>query len=244
MASTDRPSPPRRPWGFRFKLTAALPLALVFSGACASSTVEIPAPRALIIHSGERIRPEKERMDAVHAWVSEEVDSITLDPSFMITTIPEEGPVQPWESLTINELGDSANIRIQRTAFDARGAFLIYAHLHLMAAQNRLDRWLPEALGSNEYELERAILDRVAETWLYQRSLFDARPYGLLDELLYARENGYLDAYILTSRTNDFVDARREWQASNPEAPEEYRAWFLKVFRREPPGLRGGSSGS
>ena len=221
--------------------TALIAIGVVgFTAGCGSTgPSQVPEPRGLIIHSGERLRPDRERMQDVHIRVSEQVDSIIVDPSFMITTSFQDGPVHPWDALELNPAGDSAEIQVQNTAFDASGAYRIYAHLHLMAAQNRLDRWLPEAIGGDEFELERAILEGVADTWLYQRSIFDAQPYGPLDELMFARESGYLDAYILTAQTDSFVEARRTWQSEEPGAAEEYREWFFRVFRREPPGMRG-----
>lgn len=213
--------------------------ALTVVSACASGSVELPDPRRLVVHSGARLSPSEERLEAIDSWVREQVDSISLDPSFLIVTQPQEGPAYPWDGFTMSEDADTATIRVQGGT-DARGPYLIYAHLHLMAAQDRLDRWYPEAEGLEGYELERAIMARTADTWLYQRSAFDARPYGLLDELIYAQENGYLDAFILTARSDDFVEARREWLENNPGVMDEYEAWFRETFARPPPGLRGG----
>jgi len=134
---------------FPFALPAVTALA------CTSSEVTLPNPRRLVIYSGARLVPEKGRMEEVDAWVRERIDSITLDPSFMIITEPQEGPVYPWEELRLNAAGDTATLSLQLGGELRRGAYLIYAHLHLMAAQNRLDRWLPEAVGSDEFELER-----------------------------------------------------------------------------------------
>ena len=182
-------------------------------------------------------------MEVIHDWVREQVDSIDADPSFLITSVGQEGPVYPWDGLSVNDAADSATITFQGGT-DANGAYLIYAHLHLMAGQNRLDRWLPEAVGTDGFELERAILSKVADTWLYQRSLFDARPYGLLDELIYANENGFLDAFILTARPDAFVEARRDWLADSPQGSEAYADWFRQTFQREPPGMRGARPGA
>lgn len=209
--------------------------------ACASGEVELPNPRRLVIYSGARLNPEKERMEEVDARVREQMDSITLDPSFMIISQPQEGPVYPWEQLRLNADGDTANVSWQPGGGLRRGAYLIYAHLHLMAAQNRLDRWLPEAVGADEFELEKAILRQVAEVWLYQRSIFDARPYSILDEITYASENGFLDEFILTARPGSFVEARRDWQAENPEGNAAYVEWFQRTFERDPPGWSRGS---
>ena len=203
--------------------------------ACATGEVELPNPRRLVVYSGARVAPTKEQMEEVDAWVREQMDSITLDPSFMIITSAQEGPVYPWEQLRLNTQGDSATISLQPTS-DARGAYLIYAHLHLMAAQDRLDRWLPEAVGADDFDLEMAILSQVADVWLYQRSIFDARPYSILDEITYASENGYLDAFILTARPDAFVEARKRWQEENPDGTAEYVDWFRRTFERDPPG--------
>lgn len=217
---------------------ATIALALMIVG-CSSAPTELPNPRRLVVHSGARLAPTKAELEAVDDWIREEVDSITADPSFMIITQPQEGPAYPWDGFEINERSDTATVRVQ-AGTDAGGPYLIYAHLQLMAAQDRLDRWYPEAMGLEGYELERAIMARTADTWTYQRSLFDARPYGLLDELIYAKENGFLDAFILTARPDDFVEARRAWLEENPGRTEEYVTWFQETFRRQPPGLRGG----
>lgn len=208
--------------------------------ACASGEMELPNPRRLVVYSGARLTPTKEYMEEVDAWVREQMDSIRLDPSFMIISNPQEGPVYPWEQLRVNAQGDTATVSLQ-PASGALGAYQIYAHLHLMAAQNRLDRWLPEAVGADDFELEKAILARVADVWLYQRSIFDARPYGILDEITYASENDFLDEFILTARPDAFVEARKVWQSENPDGNAAYVDWFRRTFERDPPGFSGGS---
>ena len=206
--------------------------------ACGTGARELPTPRRLVIHSGERIAPAAERMEEVDAWGREQMDSIRVDPSFMIVYLKQNTPAYPWETLRLNEPGDTAEIGYQNRP-GMYGPYHIYAHLHLMQAQGRLDRWLPEAGGGTPFEIERAILSRVADTWLYQRSIHDVRPNGILDELIYANENGFLDAFILTARPNEFVEARRAWQAENRDGRDAYVAWFRKTFERDPPGLRG-----
>lgn len=211
--------------------------------ACASGEIELPNPRRLVVYSGARIVPTQERMEEVDAWVREQMDSIRLDPSFMIITNPQEGPVYPWEQLRLNTQGDSATVSLQPRG-DARGAYLFYAHLHLMAVQDRLDRWLPEAVGADEFELELAILSRVADVWIYQRSIFDARPYSILDEIAYASEQGFLEEFVLTARPGAFVEARRQWRADNPDGNAAFVDWFRQTFERDPPGYSRGSQGS
>lgn len=209
------------------------------ASACASGQAELPEPRRLVVHSGARLTTTKAQMQEVHDWVREQVDSIQQDPSFWIITDAQQGPAYPWDGFYLSPGLDTAKVRVQGGT-DASGSYQIYAHLQLMAAQNRLDRWYPEAVGLEDFELEKAIMGRTADTWLYQRSVFDARPYGLLDELIYAKDSGYLDAFILTARPDDFVEARRDWLEANPGVMEEYRAWFAETFQRPPPGLRGG----
>ena len=63
--------------------------------------------------------------------------------------------------------------------------------------------------------------------------------YDPLEELLYANENGYLDALILTARGDEFKEERGAWLKEDPEGLERYRSWFVDTFSREPPGLRG-----
>ena len=218
---------------------ALLAVAAFITLACGTAEFELPNPRRLVILSGERLAPTKARMEEVDAWIRPQMDSIELDPSFMIYTNAQEGPVYPWERLDVNEQGDTASISAQGRP-GVFGPYTLYAHFHLMKAQNRLDQWLPEAAGGTDFEIERAILARVADAWLYQRAIFDAAPYGILDELTYAKENGFLEEFILIARPDAFVEARREWLAENPEGRDAYLAWFQSAFERDPPGLRGG----
>lgn len=222
--------------------------ALTTAIACGTGELRIPPARRLVIYSGARIDPPQERMDEVYHWVSEQWDSISRDPAFWIETTATEGPVYPWEDLEVilNPQQDTAIVTYQGPPginIQPRRAFVIYAHLHLMAALDRLDRWLPDAAGSDEFAVEQAILARTAESWLYQRSVLDAAPNGILDELMFVAESGYLDAFVLTARPDEFVEARRAWVAANPERTDAYIGWFRETFERNPPGFRGGSGG-
>ena len=115
---------------------------------------------------------------------------------------------------------------------------MIYGHLHLMARHGRLDEWLPEAVGLEGYDLERAFMARVSDVWLYGRTVFDAAPHQPLEELIYATENGYLDAFLLTARAEEFPDEAERWQAERPNEREAYLTWFDQTFQDEPPGVR------
>ena len=63
-------------------------------------------------------------------------------------------------------------------------------------------------------------------------------PYGPLDELAYAKEAGFLDAFIFTARPDEFAVRRAQWARANPGEVERFREWFLDTFSREPKGLR------
>jgi hypothetical protein len=114
----------------------------------------------------------------------------------------------------------------------------IYGHLHLMTVMGRQEEGLPEAPDAVGYDLERAILDRTADAWILGRTVFGTSPYGPLDELAYAKEAGFLDAFIFTARPDEFAETRADWARANPGEVERYREWFLDTFSREPAGLR------
>lgn len=217
------------PGGIR---SASLVLLLPFLGAC--SGPQLPTPRPLVIHSGARLTVDAERMAEVDAWVTEAVETITEDPTFLIEGIPADDAGYPWEAMTLAP--DTARIQLESTAPDSWTPYRVYAFLHLMADDERLDEWLPDAVAATGYELERAIVERVADTWLYGRTVWDTAPFQLLDELIYAREDGYLDAFLLTLRSEEFPEAREEWLAANPNGMAEYAAWFRETFGGSPPG--------
>jgi hypothetical protein len=211
--------------------------ASVLLAGCASAKPTIPDPRPIINFSGARIRVDKERMQTVNDWVVREQDNITQDPGFMVETGMAVDEVYPWQGIQFAG-ADTVKLRLDPRASDARVVFEIYGHLHLMARMGRQEEWLPEAPTATGYELERAILARVSDAWLLGRTVFDTQPYPPLDELIYSKENGYLDAFIFTARPDEFAEARAGWARSKPGEAEAYRQWFVQAFSREPPGLR------
>lgn len=214
----------------------ALWAALVVTIAACAPPGDTPTPRPIVIHSGARLTASPERMERADAWVREAMENIQEDPTFLIRTLQVPEMVYPWDGLEIE--GDTAQVAYQSTAVDARTPYMIYAHLHLMKEMGRLDTWLPDASDLEDFELERAILAQVSEVWLYGRTVFDASAHLPLEELMYSAENGYLDAFILTARPDEFADARDAWLNAKPEGEEEYVAWFQQVFQNQPPGLR------
>ena len=216
----------------RGALAAALTMVLA---ACAASSA-LPTSRGLITLSGARIPPDPARMDSIDIWVRPELQNIEEDPTFLIVTGFSEVPVLPWEDFVIE--GDTARLSLDGTIAESRAVYLVYAHLHLMHRMDRLEEWLPDAVGLEGYELERAIVARTADVWFYGRSLYGWPPYLPLDELLFSNENGYLDAYLLTARAEEFAMERDAWLDQSAGAQEEYRTWFRSAFETNPPGLR------
>ena len=205
------------------------------AGACAS-VYSLPAPRPLVVRSGARVFADRARLAEIDVWVREQQENIIVDPSFLIIENRSSAVTYPWQALTIN--GDTASVEVYAAAPESGSILSFYGYYHLMNNLGRLDEVLPEAVGAQGYELERAFLSRVSDAWLYGRAAFDIAPYGPLDELMYSRENGYLDAFILTARSEEFAGERDTWLQENSGLDEEYRQWFLETFEMEPPGLR------
>jgi hypothetical protein len=206
---------------------------LVLLAACGGEA-QLPTPRPLVNFQGVRLSADPQKMQEVDRWFRPQMDNIERDPSFMIITVPRDTTTYPWETLVLD--GDTARIAFQRRVPEAEAIYLLYAHFHLMASRDELEEWLPEASEADGYELESAVLERIADAWLYGRSIFDAAAYAPLDEILYAREYGYLDAMVFTARKDDFPAEREAWLERNPDESEEYFAWFQETFSRPPPG--------
>jgi hypothetical protein len=223
-------------WARKSSVHAGFLALVVLQAACGSGLASIPAPRPVIIYSGARMTVERERMEVINQWVTAEDLNIREDPSFWVLDEQVRADVYPWDNMRIQ--ADSVWVSIPTAYQDVRLVFYIYGHLHLMTQLGRQDEWLPEAPEAVGYELERAILDRVADAWILGRTVFGTNPYGPLDELAYSKEEGLLDAFIFTARPDEFAATRAEWARSNSEDMDRYREWFLDTFSREPPGLR------
>ena len=222
-------------------LVRPLVLAVIASSlsACSSSgPPELPSPRPIVVRSGARVFPETDRLEEINVWFIAQRENIELDPSFLIDVANRPTPAYPWESLFIE--GDTARIGLELDkSFEAQYPYMVYAHYYLMRDMGRLEEFLPGGGALDGYPLERAILARVADSWLLGRASYDAVAYEPLEEILYANEAGYLDAFILTARGEEFARERQAWLREDPEALESYRSWFVETFDREPPGLRG-----
>jgi len=228
----------------------ALPVFLLpLLGSCAGQ-LPMPEPRSLVVYSGERIMPDRDRMAEIELWLTPELERINLDPDFLVrlSEVAEGG--YPWESFEIK--GDTADLRLAGGAPDGETPFLIYGYLRLMQDWEVLPEVLPEAHGLSGFEAERAIVQRVAEVWLLGRSVFDTQPFAPLDELIYATEAGYLDDFILATEEDRFGDVAEAYRSDRPGREEEFRAWFRSTFGVDGPqfirapgreGAPGGADG-
>lgn len=217
-------------------LAVGLSLALAFGSGCSSGQQELPPPRPLVVHSGVRLNADPDRLQEIYDWVTAQVDSIEQDPSFLVESVPGDEDTFPWETLIIQ--GDTARFQYPRGYPDVQTSYMLYAHFHLMDRKDRLDLWLPEGEELEGYELERAIVSRMCDSWLLGRAIFDTQPYLPMDELLYAKEHGHLDGFLFTLREDAFPEARTAWVEANPQGLEEYRQWFRTTFNEDPPGVR------
>ncbi len=206
--------------------------------ACASGPATVPTPRSVIIFSGERIQTDRETMGEVDSWLRVQREEIERNPSFLIRLQSTTNPGYPWRDFEIT--GDTAIVFLQQTARDAEAPYLIYAHLRLMASRDdpaELEPWLPEDdLGKEGLDLELAILNRVADVWLLGRSVYDTQAFGPLDEIMYAREAGFLRELVLQARRDRFASEREAHFAAEPDRESEFRSWLERVFERSEPG--------
>lgn len=220
----------------RSRRSTVVGAALLALAGCSAAVPSLPEPRPIIIHSGARLRADYERLQEINDWVGREQTNIAEDPSFWVIVEATTEEAYLWEGLHISN--DSVTVKLESRAGDARLVAEIYGHLHLMVEMGRQEEWLPEAPDATGFDLERAILARASDAWLLGRTVFDTAPYGPLDELVYAAEAGFLDAFIFTARPDEFAEPRAAWARENPGESDRYRNWFLETFNREPPGLR------
>lgn len=199
--------------------------------ACGSPSLQLPTPRPLVIQSGARLAPEEERLRTIYEWVDAEVKNIQEDPTFLIDVRPSPTDVYPWETLEI--AGDTARVQARRINPDLSSVYQIYAHLHLMKAMGRAEEWIPEAAGMEGWEFERRVVERVSDAWLLGRASFGFVPSVVMDEIMYAREAGQLEALLLTLRGHEFPEEKAAWLETRPGAEEEFRSWYRDTFGRE-----------
>jgi len=210
---------------------AVLLLSLALGGCGGGSTVL--KPRSIVNFTGERILADPEAMAQVEIWLRPQLEDIERNPSFLIRMLRENQPLYPWSRFRV--LADTAQLALENNVQDAETPFLVYAHLRLMATRDELGRWLPGSEGLQGLELERAMQERIADLWLLGRSVFDTQAHGPLDEILYAREAGFLNEFILLTQPQRFEAERADYFAARPEREEAFREWFRRVFEADGP---------
>ncbi|HSM03334.1 MAG TPA: hypothetical protein VK858_01880 [Longimicrobiales bacterium] len=201
------------------------------AAACGGGGLILPEPRPLVIQSGARLSADEAQLMEIYQWVDREVANIEQDPTFLIAAQPAATDVYPWETLEIT--ADTASIQYRRTNPDLASVYQIYAHLHLMREMGRIQEWMPEAVGADEWEFERLAVARTTDAWLLGRASFGFVPSRLMDELVYAKEAGRLDALLLTLRGHEFPDEKAAWLEARPGAEEDFQAWFRETFDRD-----------
>ncbi len=215
---------------------ALVALLLTPTLAACGGQVAVPQPRSIIIYTGERIQTDGERMMAVEAWMRPQLDHIDTSPDFLIRVHRENVRRYPWDALEID--GDTAHIRVYSLTGDVDTPYLLYAHYRLAQETGDIDRWLPEeAEGLVGFDLEKAILQRIADVWLLGRSVYDTQAYGPLDELLYSAEFGYLEDFIVATQGDRFPEERERVVAEAPERAEAFSDWLYRTFERPEPGF-------
>jgi len=223
-----------------FSCKAWMCILVLLLGGCATPDV-VPSPRSLIIRSGARIPPQEDRVKEIDSWLRVQQENIRNDPTFWIIGKESSEDVYPWDSLRISN--DTAEVLAPSSVPEAWSVLSMYGHFHLMQKMGRLGEFLPEAIDEDDaeaqgYQLEKLILVRLSDAWLFGRSAYDISSYGPLDELMYAKENGYLEAFILIARSAEFESEKVLWTERNPGKAAEYERWFIETFGRKPPGMR------
>jgi hypothetical protein len=193
-----------------------------------SGQLPMPEPSSIVIYSGERIQPDRERMAEVELWLTPTLDRINVDPSFLIRLTPASEITYPWDTLEI--VADTANLELAGRAADGETPYLVYGFLRLMDDWGELEEALPEAAGESGYGIERAIVQRVADIWLLGRSVYDTQPFGPLDELVYSQAAGYLDDFLFATQGDRFAQEAEEYRDTFPGREQEFRAWFERTF--------------
>lgn len=213
------------------KITMTPLVLAVLVSACGGGALQTPPPRPMVIASGARLEADTARLHEINEWVQEEIRNIEVDPTFLVDIERSTTDVYPWETLEIS--GDTVRVSARTTNPDLSSVYQIYAHLHLMKEMGREEEWIPEAAGMDGWEFERRVVARMTDAWLLGRASFGFIPSQLLDELMYAKEAGYLDALLLTLRSYEFPDEYDAWLATRPGEDEAFRTWYRETFGRE-----------
>ncbi|TVP75252.1 MAG: hypothetical protein EA352_08700 [Gemmatimonadales bacterium] len=223
-------------------VVALLALAALALGGCAGPAM-IEPPRSIIIFSGARIQADHEEMDRIDQWLRDQQEYLERNRG-VVRVLAVEEPVYPWE--TLEGSADSLILARDRNALDVEAPFQTYGFLRLIQYRQYqgedgpgFEDWLPDAAGLDGFELEMEIVDRLADVWLLGRSVYDTAPHEPLDELIYARDGGFLREYVLVTQQHRFPDEHDAHFEANPERQEAFHDWFRETFERDGPGFIG-----
>lgn len=209
--------------------------------ACAQGPLLAPDPRPIVNRQGARIALDDDRAQEIYLWVDAQIDEIQQNPSFWVISSESSSDLLPWETLDLTATGDSATVQVPATVPDVQQIYQIYAHLHIMQVRGTIAEWLPGADTLSGWDLEVAIVDRMAEAWLLGRASYSFTPYAPVDQILYASESGMLEPLLLSLRGFEFPEARDAWLESNPGGEAEFRAWYEGTLGGAPEPIAGGN---
>lgn len=222
-------------------LLAGAALVALALGGCAGPTM-IEPPRSIIIFSGARIQADHERMDRIDQWLRDQQDYLERSRNRgLVRVLAVDEEVYPWE--TLEGSADSVIVARYQNALDVEAPFLTYGFLRFMETREGEDtglrEWLPDAAELEGFDRELEILQRLADVWLLGRSVYDTAPHQPLDELIYARDAGFLREYALVTQQERFPTEHDAHFEANPDRAEAFEAWFEETFERSGPGFIG-----
>jgi len=215
-------------------------LTVILIGACAQSVTVAPDPRPIVNRQGARLALDDDRAQEIYRWVDRQLQEIRENPSFWVITNSSTSDLLPWETLDLTPTGDSATVQFPNTVPDVQQVYQIYAHLNITRTRGEIEEWLPGADSLAGWDLEVAIVDRMAEAWLLGRASYSFTPYVPVDQLVYASEEGMLEPLLLSLRGFEYPDARDAWLEANPEGEAEFRAWYRDTLGGEPEPIAAG----
>lgn len=215
-------------------------LATVMVAGCSQAVTVAPDPRPVVNRQGARLALEDDRAQEIYRWVDRELQEIRENPSFWVITSPSTSDLLPWETLDLTPTGDSATVQYPNTVPDVAQVYQIYAHLNITRVRGEIGDWLPGADSLAGWDLELAIVDRMAEAWLLGRASYSFTPYPPVDQLVYASEEEMLEPLLLSLRGFEYPEARDAWLDANPDGEAEFRAWYRNTLGGEPEPIAPG----
>ena len=231
-----------RPSGVRLARTAIVGLVLATAAAACTQRPEVaPDPRPIVNRQGTRLNLEDDRAQEIFRWVDAQIAEIEQNPSFWVISSASSSDLLPWETLDLTATGDSATVQYPTTVPDVAQIYQIYAHLNITRVRGTIADWLPGADTLAGWDLEVAMVERMADAWLLGRASYSFTPYAPVDQLVYAASAGMLEPLLLSLRGFEYPDARDAWLAANPNGEAEFREWYESTLGGDPEPIAGGN---